>query len=330
MNTSSWGLLVRTKVSAAMFTRSRLSRMLPLLSITRPTLTGMSSRLKSESFCSILSSNTRKFSCFKSGTKRPRSSTTVACSTTRLTSRRMRGSCEGGCCASARPPLHRSPAARRTVTVTRPRSASLVGGCVVARFGVHVEGRKRLGGMLQFDADLSPFSIARVIAWFVSHHILVTQLHADFRRRIWQVVQVVHRKRSPARHLGQFAQQRRSVQFLRCAVAIAHGLVDADGVQLNVRLLDVVPDVAFVIPAMIIASIRYDEQGPFGVVCTPHLAQAEVDGIEQCRAPVGGGVHQPVLQFLDTRRERTGQLRPIVERDQEKIVLRVGRLEKLH
>ena len=72
-------------VMAAAFTCGRLARMLPLLSTTRPKLTGTSSCLKTESFCSTLSSKTLKFSSFRPGTNALRSFSTEACRTTRLT-----------------------------------------------------------------------------------------------------------------------------------------------------------------------------------------------------------------------------------------------------
>ena len=53
--------------SAAAFTCARFSRMLPLLSITRPIVTGTSCCVKTEIFCSILSSKTRKLSWSKVG-----------------------------------------------------------------------------------------------------------------------------------------------------------------------------------------------------------------------------------------------------------------------
>src|SRR5207302_2511423 len=153
MKASSLGLLVFTKVSAAVFTRSRLSRMLPMLSTSSATLIGMSSRLNRASFCSTLSSRTRKYSCLRSGTNRPRSSSTVACSTTKLTSRWMRklsscfcaggavccpGSCGGaGCCAWAPLPVHTPASASRMREVKRETRLSLVAGGIVARSEEH-------------------------------------------------------------------------------------------------------------------------------------------------------------------------------------------------
>src|SRR5229473_3322232 len=235
MKASSLGLLVFTKVSAAVFTRSRLSRMLPLLSITSPTLTGMSSRLNRASFCSTLSSRTRKLSsCFCAGGA-------VCCP----------GSCGGaGCCAWAPLPVHTPASASRMREVKRETRFSLVAGGIVARLGVHVEGGQS-PGRAQLDLDLPPAGIALMIACLISQNILIAQLHSDFRRRIGQVVQVLHRENPPAGQLRQFAQQRMPVQFFRCA-PVTHRVVDADGIELNVGLLDEVLDVAFRVPTMII------------------------------------------------------------------------------
>src|SRR2546428_2687844 len=344
MKASSLGLLVFTKVSAAVFTRSRLSRMLPLLSITSPTLIGMSSRLNRASFCSTLSSRTRKFSCLRSGTNRPRSSRTVACSTTKLTSRWMRklsscfcaggavccpGSCGGaGCCAWAPVPVHTPASASRMREVKRETRLSLVAGGIVARLGVHVEGGQS-PGRAQLDLDLPPAGMALMIVCLIPKTLLMAQLLSVFRRRIGRVFRVLPGETPPAGQLRQFAQQRMPVQFFRCA-PVTHRVVDADGIELNVGLLDEVFDVAFRVPTMIIASVGYNEQGPFGVVCTPHLAQAQVDGIEQGGAAVRRGVHQARLQLLDTVGEAAGQLRPVVETHQEEFILRACSLEELH
>src|SRR5690348_11539244 len=188
---------------AAAFTRGRLSRMLPLLSITSPMLTGMSSRLKTESFCSTLSSKTRKLSCFRPSANFPRSSITVVCSTTRLTSTRILlswldgwfggGGCAGavGSCAADGATLH-----RRTHTTTKAKRtgvnlrAALMAWGVIASLRVNVERRKPFW-RAQLDLDLSPARIVCFVTWAISEDILISQLHADFRRDIRQFVQIL-------------------------------------------------------------------------------------------------------------------------------------------
>src|SRR6202020_2692296 len=166
--------------------------MLPLLSITSPMLTGISSRLKTDSFCSTLSSRTRKFSSFNPSTNRLRSSSTVVCNTTRFTSTRILGSvgacwpggsgCElgtEGICESAGKP---DSASAHTATIkdvgSEKRAAASVTRRVVASLRVNVERREPLG-CAQLDLDFSPACVMCLIAWPISQDILITQLHAD-------------------------------------------------------------------------------------------------------------------------------------------------------
>src|SRR5260221_616589 len=170
--------------------------MLPLLSITKPMLTGMSSRLKRESFCSTLSSRTRKLSCFKPSANRPRSSITVVCKTTRLTSTRILESCPpaggpggggalptDGICASAIPTVKRR--LTETTRARKPRredrDEGLMAGSVVTSLRIHVEGWKPLG-RAQLDFDLSPARIMRLIAWAISQDILASQVLDAIRK----------------------------------------------------------------------------------------------------------------------------------------------------
>src|SRR5882757_5299608 len=182
---------------AASLTRGRLSRMLPLLSITSPMLTGTSSRLKTESFCSTLSSNTRKYSGFKPSAKRWRSSMTVVCRTTKSTLRIIFDPClpalgswlgggggagvGAGSWANAAEP--RTAAAQswrnnRRSAGTRRRKNSVAGG-VISGLGVHAERRKPLRRP-QFDLKLAPARVVSLVTWSIAEDILVSQLHANF------------------------------------------------------------------------------------------------------------------------------------------------------
>src|SRR5580765_7757411 len=173
----------------------------PLLSMTKPMLTGTSSRLKTESFCSALSSNTRKFSSLRPSTNLPRSSRTVVCRTTRLTSTLMRPPCwaavwpgGSGCefgrargltCAKRgealriRKPAHRISAGKIARAKETEKFRLLMAGSVVAGFGVNTKGREPFG-CTQFDFDLAPACVMHFVARMVSQNILVTQLHANF------------------------------------------------------------------------------------------------------------------------------------------------------
>ena len=81
---------------------------------------------------------------------------------------------------------------------------------------------------------------------------------------------------------------------------------------------------------MIIASVRYDEQRLLCVVCSFHLAEAQVDAIEQRGLSARRSKHQMILQFLHAAGEGARQLRAIVEIDQQKFVLRIRGAEELH
>src|SRR5437016_11026479 len=181
---------------AASLTRGRLSRILPLLSMTSPMLTGTSSRLNTESFCSTLSSKTRKFSGFRPSAKRWRSSMTVVCRTTKSTSTLMLEPClpvlgswpggggtELGMGTWAKAAEAKTAAAQ--IKRERPRreakrrlNCSVAGG-VISGIGIDAEGRKPLG-CAQLDLELAPARVVGLVAWSIAENILVSQLHADF------------------------------------------------------------------------------------------------------------------------------------------------------
>ena len=86
MKVSSSRLLSPMNTRAALATRSLFSRMLPLVSITSPTLMGTSSWRKREISCSTPSSKTRKCSCSSPCTGSPSRSSTDTGSNTSSTS----------------------------------------------------------------------------------------------------------------------------------------------------------------------------------------------------------------------------------------------------
>src|SRR3981081_3374110 len=84
------------------------------------------------------------------------------------------------------------------------RDAESVAGSVVASLRVDVERRKPLG-RTQLDLDFSPARIMRLIAWPISQDILVSQLHADFRRNIRKLIKVLNSKDAATGHFGNLA-----------------------------------------------------------------------------------------------------------------------------
>ena len=79
-------------------------------------------------------------------------------------------------------PKHRSSQQR-----DQQDSRRLFRGCIVSRFGVHVQ-RRQAFRRIQLHLDLPPLAIACWIGWTVSEHILVAQLDANLCRHVRQFV----------------------------------------------------------------------------------------------------------------------------------------------
>src|ERR1700689_1490173 len=258
--------------------------MLPLLSITKPMLTGISSRAKTEMRCSTLSSNTLKLSCFKSGTNWPLASSTVACRTTRSTS--LLSVAPGGdwgsfCCC---PPLNssdglapgggggsacaragadaRKVALRKSARIAirgefRKRANSVAGG-EITRAGENFKRRQSVR-RAPTHFDFLPFSVAGAIFWPIAENILIPQLHADLRRDVGKIVEAGHSKSAAAGHFRELAQQAGSATLLWGGIVGAN-IIDADCVHLDIRFFQVFADIHFSITTMVVPAIRYDEQ----------------------------------------------------------------------
>src|SRR5208283_30699 len=127
-----------------------------------------------------------------------------------------------------------------------------------------------------------------------------------------------------------FTEQRRPVELLRRSTTISKRVKNADGIKLSIRFSDQALDIVLVVPTMIITSIGKDEQGTFGVVCTPHLAEAQVDGIQKRSPAPGGSEHHAALQILHAVGERTGELGALIEAHQKEFILWIGGLEEFH
>src|SRR6516165_10776052 len=131
------------------------------------------------------------------------------------------------------------------------------------------------------------------------------------------------------REFGDLGKQRRAVELFRRTIAITKRVKNADGIELSVGFLHEPLDIVLVIPTMIIASIGEDEQGTFGVMCTPHLAEAEVDRVEQSGPALWGSHHHAALQVLDAVGEGAREFGPFIETDQEEFILGVRGFEEL-
>src|SRR5215472_604770 len=198
---------------------------------------------------------------------------------------------------------------------------------VVARPRIYGKRGETLG-RAQLNFDFSPLPVAGVVARSVSQNILIAQLHADFCGNVGQVVGRGRRKRASSGHLRQLAEQSRTIRFLNRATAI--GVVKSNGVDLDVGFLDEIADVQLRVPTMIIAPIGYDEQSFLCVVCSLHLAQAEINSIEEGGHSARGREHQPILQVFHASGERADELCTIVEIHEEEFILRIGGAKELH
>ena len=106
-------------------------------------------------------------------------------------------------------------------------------------------------------------------------------------------------------------------------------VVDADRIDQDVGLFDHGPDFALGVAAVVVAAVGDDQQGFFREFGLTHLADAQVDGIEQGGASFGNGVNQASLNVFD----RTGEIGDLFglvgEGDHEEFVLRIRGLEEL-
>src|SRR5579859_6791191 len=322
MKTSSWGLEALTRSSDAAATLARLSRMLPLLSMTMPIDTGISSRRKILMVCSTLFSSTLKADSGKVVTSFPLLSSTLACTTTRRVSAvNTNSSPAGGFAGGALWP--RSTAADSAHALQNLLRGSIISG------PEHGPELRQASGFLEPHLDAAVLPVAYRIFGTVSQHVLVAQLDPDLCRDIGKLRQVVHGESPAAGLLGQLVQQARAVHFLERPAAGADLLENPDGINLNIGLADGVPYLRLGVAARVVTPIGDDQQSFARVLPLFHLAHPHVDAIQQRRAALGLRERQPVLDFLGLLRESLHQLRPIVEFDQEELVLGVRGLHKL-
>jgi len=132
-----------------------------------------------------------------------------------------------------------------------------------------------------------------------------------------------------AGQFGEFGEKRRTVEFFRRAIAITKRVINTDGVELGVRFLHEPLDIVLVVPTMIIASIGENQQGTFGVMCTPHLAQTKVDSVQKGSPALWGSHGHARLEILDAIGERASEFGSFIKTDQEELVLGIGGLEEL-
>src|SRR5208283_1068785 len=124
---------------------------------------------------------------------------------------------------------------------------------------------------------------------------------------------MLNSEHAPASQFGDIGEQRWTVEFLCCAIAIAKRIIEANGIELGVCFLDQPLDIVLVVPTMIISPIRKDEQGAFGVVCTPHLAKAEVDSVQKSSPALRGSKHHAALEVFDAICKRASEFSALIK-----------------
>src|SRR3974390_1086453 len=127
-------------------------------------------------------------------------------------------------------------------------------------------------------------------------------------------------KDASTRKFCELGKERRTVELFRRTIAITKRVKNADVIELSIGFFHEPLDIVLVIPTMIITSIGEDEQGTFGVVCTPHLAKAKIDCIEESGPALWGSHHHAALKVFDAVGEGAGKFGPFIETHQEEFV----------
>src|SRR5260370_2661810 len=105
-----------------------------------------------------------------------------------------------------------------------------------------------------------------------------------------------------------FAEQRGAVELLRGSAAILEGVKNADGIELGIRFPHEPLDVLLAVPAIIIATVGYDQQGSFSGVCPSHLTESQINGIQQGGLALRRASEHAALQVFDIGSEPTQEV----------------------
>src|SRR5271157_305486 len=324
--TSSSGLESFTRASEAASTPARLIRMLPLLSITRPSETGTSSRRKLEMRCAAPFSAIAKASRVRSVTRCPLLSKTVVLQITTRVSARKTGACSGNGAGFACWPWSAQPVSRIAPAI--PAANPLFIRRMIAHPPESPQQRHP-GRLHQLDLHMAVFSVALLVGRGIAKHVLIPQLHSDFGGDIRQLIGVFDLVLAATGLVGHFAQQRGAVALLRGPAARTHGFVDSDGIDLDVGFFYQVTEFPFGVAAAVVAAIG-DDQNRLAPVPGPfHFMQAQVDCVQQGGHAFGLGETEAAPDLPGAAGEGLHQVGRIVELHQEELVFGIGGLQEL-
>src|SRR6185312_3064890 len=148
---------------------------------------------------------------------------------------------------------------------------------------------------IELYLNLAPAAVLILVVWTVSEHILVAQLYSNLSSHIGQFVGITDREHASTGYLGDFSQQSRAIDLLRLDRRRAE---NTDGIDLHIGLFYQRLNLVFSITAVIIATIRDDQQGLFAVAGVLHLAYAHIDSVKQGGTAPGHRVNQLTLNIV--------------------------------
>src|ERR1700730_17981661 len=186
MKTSSCGLEAFTRLSDALSTLCRFSRMLPLLSMIIPSEIGTSSRRKILIGCSTPFSKTLNAFCCRSVTSFPLWSKTLTGNTTsRVSTLKVGSSDEGdgwgdGFCAQT-----------NQEEAKQQEKARLLRRRIIPEAEKRFE-RRQTPRLHQLDANMPILAIPSLVAGGVVKHVLIAKLDPNFCGDVGKLVQILH------------------------------------------------------------------------------------------------------------------------------------------
>src|SRR5580658_1455506 len=323
----------------------------PELSTTRAIETGTSVCWKLIRVCLTPSSNTSKFSFFRSGTSFVPSST-VALSTTSSTSAWrtypsppcLRKGSEDAPAASGE-----RTGSRSTVSGGAWTGAGLAGGCcagsekaapgkktqitaeiallqrrIVA--GASMDGERRQSGpWSHLNLHFTPLAVACQVRGPVADEILVAQQGGNPLADIANSGEIFNAEESTAGLLTQLVQQLWPGAFLG---GWKVGIEDSNRINLHVGLPHLRAQLALGVAGVVVGAIGNHQQSLSIVPRFLHLVQAEINGVDQRGAMAASHCCQAVLEVFDRAGKVLDQLQAIIETDDKELIIRIGLLDE--